>query len=99
MNKQLCEAAQATSGSVQPGMESFLAPQQSESDNGRPRAYLNWVLLDEEQLKAVQGNQRFVHVPLMTEGVQKQVLQAAGGGAIEITRNGFLYVYVSNESK
>jgi RHS repeat-associated protein len=88
---------QATNSNLQPGMGNFLAGQNPGS--GIPKAYLNWVVLDEQQFKLVEGNYGSVQVPLITGGMQKQVLQANNGAEIEIKKNGFLYVYVSNESK
>jgi RHS repeat-associated protein len=88
-------AEQVTSGILQPGMESFLGTQNPAS--GAPKAYLNWVLLDEEQFKMVSGG--VTPAPQITDDQQKQLLQANNGNAIEMTKNGYLYVYVSNESK
>lgn len=90
-------AAQITNSTVQPGMQSFLNTQAPASS--APRAYLNWVLLDEEQFKPVTGNNGFAAVPAITGAAQKQLLQANGGSDITIQKNGYLYVYVSNESK
>jgi len=90
-------ASQVTNSTVQPGVQSFLGTQAPAS--GAPKAYLNWVLLDEEQFKKVDVNCGFVSVPQITGIQQKQLLQSNSGNPIEITRNGYLYVYVSNESK
>lgn len=88
-------AVGVTGTTLQPGMETFLGTQTVNS--GAPKAYLNWVLLDEEQYKAVANG--FTQVPAISGTQQKQVLQANNGNNINITRNGYLYVYVSNESK
>jgi hypothetical protein len=88
-------AEQVTSGILQPGMESFLGTQNPAS--GAPKAYLNWVLLDEEQFKVVSGG--VTPAPQITGDQQKQLLQANNGNAIEMTKNGYIYVYVSNESR
>jgi RHS repeat-associated protein len=77
-------------------MESFLGTQNATS--GAPKAYLNWVLLDEEQFKLVDGNYGAAPVQPITGDQQKQLLQANNGNPIEMTKNGYLYVYVSNES-
>jgi RHS repeat-associated protein len=79
----------------QPGMEQFLTNSRTQATGG-PKAFLNWVLLDEEQLKYVQGGA--VPVPHLNAGDQRVLLEANGGNAIEMTRNGYLYVFVSNES-
>ncbi|OQP59655.1 hypothetical protein A3860_36405 [Niastella vici] len=88
-------ASQVTDNTLQPGMENFLGTQSPAS--GAPKAYLSWVLLDEEQFKMVSGG--VTPVPQITAGQQKQLLQANNGNPIEMTRNGYLYVFVSNESK
>jgi RHS repeat-associated protein len=67
-------------------------------DNTRPKAYLNWVLLDEEQYKSVEGNAGFVQVPTISGEMAKQLMQANEGAAITIQKNGYLVVFVSNES-
>lgn len=90
-------AEQFTNGILQPGVENFLGGQSPAS--GAPKAFLNWVLLDEEQLKFVSASSGAIPVPQITGVQQKQVLQANSGNEIEMTRNGYLYVYVSNESK
>jgi RHS repeat-associated protein len=89
--------AQITNGILQPGIENFLNTVTPVS--GRPKAYLNWVLLDEEQFKQVEGSCGFAAVPQITGTQQKQLLQANGGSVIEMKKNGYLYVYVSNESR
>jgi RHS repeat-associated protein len=88
-------AEQVTNGILQPGMENFLGTQSPAS--GAPKAFLNWVLIDEEQFKMVSGG--VTPVPVMTGTQQKQLLQANSGNAIEMTKNGYLYVFVSNESR
>ncbi|MDR6338931.1 RHS repeat-associated protein [Filimonas zeae] len=67
----------------------------------RPKAYLNWILLDEQQLELVNisGNSGAVIVPAISANAIKYPVQAAGGDEIQVQRNGYLYVYVSNESK
>jgi RHS repeat-associated protein len=65
----------------------------------RPKAYLNWVLLDEEQLKLVSGCYGAVQIPSITGTMQKQLMQANNGADISVTKNGYLYLYVSNESQ
>ncbi|MBO9204664.1 DUF4329 domain-containing protein [Niastella sp. MAH-29] len=89
--------SQVTNSIVQPGMESFLNGQNPGS--GAPKAYLNWVLLDEEQFKMVNSNSGFVPVPAITGTQEKTLLQANSGNEIEITKNGYIYVFVSNESR
>lgn len=61
-----------------------------------PRAYLNWVVMDEEEFKPVTGNVGAKQVGAIME--HKQALEASDD-PIEIKRNGYLYVFVSNESQ
>jgi RHS repeat-associated protein len=63
-----------------------------------PKAYLNWVVLDETQFKLVTGNYGAVQMPEMLYTDEAKILQANAGNDIEIDKNGYLYVYVSNES-
>jgi RHS repeat-associated protein len=88
-------ASQVTNNMLQPGMESLLGNQTSAM--GAPKAFLNYVLLDEEQFKAVKYGA--TPVPVISSGMQKQLLQAENGSEIEMPKNGYLYVFVSNESK
>ena len=87
-----------TNNLLQPGMENLLLTQDVTSPG--PRAYLNWVLLDEEQFNAITGNYGSAKLPAITgAATEKQLLQANGGNEIEMLKNGYLYVYVSNESR
>ena len=72
---------------------------QNQSDPGSnvPKAYLNYILLSEAQLKYVDGDA--VAIPEITVVMEKQLLQINNGNEVDITSNGYLYVYVSNESK
>lgn len=58
----------------------------------KPKAYLNWILLD-EQLNYVPAGSGAVPVGNV------DVLNSLGSTGIPITRNGFLYIYVSNETQ
>ncbi|MGB8192128.1 MAG: DUF6443 domain-containing protein, partial [Chitinophagaceae bacterium] len=91
------QAANVTNDLLQGGMEGFLNGQNP--DTSRPKAYLNWVLLDEQQFKMVNASSGFTQVPNITGSQQKQLLQAANGNEIEIKKNGYIYIYVSNESR
>jgi RHS repeat-associated protein len=88
-------ASQVTNNILQPGMESLLGNQIPVT--GAPKAFLNYVLLDEQQFKAVKYGA--TPVPGINSGMQKQLLQVENGNDIEIPQNGYLYVFVSNESK
>lgn len=80
---------------LQPGMQQFLGTQTVPVS--APKAYLNYVLLDEEHFEYIKGG--VTPVPQITGTQGKQLLQANSGGDIDITRNGYIYVYVSNESR
>lgn len=66
-------------------------------------AYLNWIFLDEEQLKLVESSSGFVSLfQTATEtgcGDYKTLLQINAGEGVEIKKNGYLYIYVSNTSE
>ncbi len=63
------------------------------NQTGKPKAYLNWILLD-EQLNYVAASSGAAPV----QGAD--VLHAlTSSGPDSITKNGFLYIYVSNETQ
>jgi len=61
--------------------------------SGKPKAYLNWVLLD-DQFKYVSSYPQSGAVPV---GTANQ-LNNLGYTGIPISKSGYLYVYVSNET-
>jgi len=66
-------------------------------DNSKPKAFLNWLIVDEEFKKVTSSfHMGAVQVPLITGAMQKQ--QLTGPANMTVRRNGWLYVYVSNES-
>lgn len=87
-----------SSGGLNVPINDFLATQPN-TGTGVPKAYLNWILFDDEQFKLVNGNYGANPVPAITGTMSKQLIQSNNGNDIEIKRNGYLYVYVSNESK
>ena len=89
---------QVTDANVTGALSSFLGSNQAQASNA-PKAFLNYVLLDEEQFKMVQAASGAVPVPEISTGQTSQALQANGGNPVQITRNGYLYVFVSNESR
>lgn len=67
--------------------------------NSRPRAYLNWILFD-EQFKFVQNGSGFEQVPdesAFGTSPNQQVNMHVKTD-LYIPKNGYLYVYVSNET-
>jgi RHS repeat-associated protein len=66
-------------------------------DSAKPKAFLNWMIVDEEFKKVNSSfHMGAVQVPLITGSMQKQ--QLIGPANMTVRRNGWLYVYVSNES-
>ena len=58
----------------------------------KPKAYLNWILLD-EQLKYVAASSGAIPVS------DANLVKAIASTGIPMTKNGFLYIYVSNETQ
>ena len=90
-------AAQANSALSAP-LTNFLNTTHSNSDN-TPKAYLNWMILDEQQFELVNNNYGAVAMPKIESGTLKQLITANSGQDINVEKNGYLYVYVSNESQ
>jgi RHS repeat-associated protein len=87
---------QRLNNTVLTGIEQFLESQNNYSPD--ESAYLNWILLDEEQFNLVNGSSGFTSLLKQHEGNcnPKLLLQANDGNGINITTNGFLYIYLSN---
>jgi RHS repeat-associated protein len=85
--------ASLTSSVFLPGIQQFLSGQSNFDEN---TAYLNWILLDDEQLKYVSCSSGFQQLPTITGA--KELIQANAGDGIEVPRNGYLFIYVSNSS-
>jgi RHS repeat-associated protein len=58
--------------------------------SGRPKAYVNWVLLD-EQFKFVAASSGYTLIG-------KKNLEPVYGGVLPVSKNGYFYVFVSNET-
>lgn len=69
------------------------APEKEPDAAGRPKAYLNYVLFD-DQFNMVDANSGVKQVR-----EEADQLQTLGTDKMPITRSGFLYVYTSNESQ
>jgi RHS repeat-associated protein len=80
----------SASTALNPGVTSFLGGRPY--DNTRPKAYLNWILFD-NQFNYVTSNSG---VQQAIAGSSKQALVAPSQ---TIAKNGYLYIYVSNESQ
>jgi RHS repeat-associated protein len=74
----------------------LFGPQQQTST--QPKAYINWILFDEQFKPVLQGNNSGFDA-VGADGVLKSHGGAAGISTGDITKNGYLYVYCSNESK
>jgi len=81
-----------SSGVLGPGISDLLQRQTDQSTGStRPKAFLNWVLLD-EQFKIVNASTGFE--PVGSDGEFKTFIKTG----LPISQNGYLYVYTSNES-
>ena len=81
-----------SNGVLNPGINDLLSLQtNSYTNTSRPKAYLNWLLLD-EQFKLVSSSSGFEQV-----GNDNEFKTWVKTG-LPINRNGYLYVYTSNES-
>ncbi|MBW0177581.1 DUF6443 domain-containing protein [Sediminibacterium sp.] len=76
-------------GTLSPGMTDMLNTQSYSST--KPKAYVNWVLFD-EQFKYVGGGSGFDQV-----GADQELKQHILSN-LPVTKNGYLYIYVSNET-
>jgi RHS repeat-associated protein len=72
----------------------FTNDENSNYNTSAPKAYLNWVAFD-DQLNMNSANSGVVQVPQIAAGAQEQPLVAPEQ---IIQKNGYLYIYVSNES-
>jgi RHS repeat-associated protein len=77
------------SGNVLSGEVTTFLNSQS-TGQGKPKAYLNWILFD-EQFKYITGNSEIV-------GNDDVLKSHTDFSNISITKNGYLYIYVSNET-
>jgi len=66
-------------------------------DNSKPKAFLNWMIVDEEFKKVTSSNHMgAVQVPTISGGDSSHLL--VGPANMVVRRGGWLYVFVSNES-
>ena len=72
----------------------FLAPQGAGQSSSMPKAYLNIVFFD-EQFKFVSTNSEIIQVDIKGSG---QTITRINGSAKEAVKNGYAYLFVSNES-
>jgi len=81
-----------SSSPIYAALNSFL-PTDDPTPSGKPKAYLNWILLD-DQLKYVSSYPQSGAVVVGAAGT----LNTIGYTGLPITKNGFLYIWVSNET-
>lgn len=72
----------------------FLQPQNNNVPDLMPKAYLN-ILFFDEQFKFVEQNSELIQVSVKGSG---QPIVRVGSGARMAPKNGYAYIYVSNES-
>ncbi len=81
-----------TTSPIYAALNSFL-PTDDPTPPSKPKAYLNWILLD-DQLKYVSSYPQSGAIGVGAAGV----LTNLANTGIPITKNGFLYIWVSNET-
>ncbi|MEO6836810.1 MAG: RHS repeat-associated core domain-containing protein, partial [Ginsengibacter sp.] len=77
---------------VYAALNSFL-PTNDPNTTGKPKAYLNWILLN-DQFQGVNTYPQSGAIPVGSA----DVLNTLGYSGIPITKNGYLYIWVSNET-
>jgi RHS repeat-associated protein len=87
----------SSSGTVYSGLTSFLSTKDSAAPSGYPKAYLNWILLD-DQFNYVSSSSGSV-AAANTAHPPNQMNPVAPGSPVVMSRNGYLYVWVSNETQ
>ncbi|HEX2683833.1 MAG TPA: hypothetical protein VHL77_07865, partial [Ferruginibacter sp.] len=84
-----------------PGINTFINNQGNNSNNNAPRAYINWILFD-EQFNLVSSSSGFEQVPAVSyfnngnypnNNTKHHVFND-----LPVNKSGFLYIYVSNET-
>ena len=74
-------------------LPNLLTLKDAQYSSSAPKAFINWALFD-ERFNYVTGG--VTQTPVITGGAQKQVITA--NLPTSISKNGYLYIYVSNES-
>ncbi len=86
-----------TTSPVYGAINSFLSSKDPAPPSGYPKAYLNWILLD-DQFNYVSSSSGSVATASTTYPAN-QMNTVAPGGPVVMARNGYLYVWVSNETQ
>ena len=87
----------ASNSSVYNGLTSFLTADDPAPPAGYPKAYLNWIFLD-DQFNYVSSSSGAVRAASTTYPAAT-LNTVAPGAPITITKNGYLYIWVSNETQ
>ena len=87
----------ASNSSVYNGLTSFLTADDPAPPAGYPKAYLNWIFLD-DQFNYVSSSSGAVRAASTTYPAAT-LNTVAPGAPINITKNGYLYIWVSNETQ
>ncbi len=85
----------STSGPLYAALNSFITNKDG-TVAGQPRAYLNWMLLD-NQFNYISSYPQSGAIPVSNFTIG--TLGTPGYSGIPITKSGYLYVYVSNETQ
>lgn len=94
------QAALGSNGGFSFELSRFLQDQNTGYDPARPKAYVNWVLFD-EQFRVVSASSGSEQVPSATtyvSGTSSVVVPHQKSG-LPIYKSGYLYIYVSNETQ
>jgi RHS repeat-associated protein len=87
---------EASNSTVYTGLTSFLSTDETPA-SGYPMAYLNWIFLD-DQFNYVSGLSGSVPAASSTYAAGALNL-VAPGSQLALTRNGYLYIWVSNQTQ
>jgi RHS repeat-associated protein len=87
----LTDLNNTTTSPIYAALNSFMS--NDPNPTGKPKAYLNWILLD-DQLKYVSSYPQSGAVVVGSSGV----LNTLGYTGLPIIKNGYLYIWVSNET-
>jgi RHS repeat-associated protein len=87
----------SSTGPVYGAITSFLSTNDPAPPSGYPKAYLNWILLD-DQFNYVSSSSGSVQAASSTYPAG-QLNSVAPGGPVVMPRNGYLYIWVSNETQ
>ncbi|HWI93254.1 MAG TPA: DUF6443 domain-containing protein [Flavisolibacter sp.] len=82
-----------SSGALNPGILSFYNTHNSADSTTKPKAFLNWIAFD-EQMNYVSSSSGFIQVGASNQSSVTPLQQ----NDIAIAKNGYFYVYVSNET-